>query len=216
MKVLALDGALAGLSAALWDGDAMHAQGASGDDALAAGLAGVAALLARAGTPLDALDRIAVGVRPGSFTGLRIAISYAKAIAIARRLPLVSISSYDLLTPGDAPLPVLAVVRGRRGIVSARLQDERGARTASGTPADVVAALLDAENLRELAVAGNTEDVDSAIAERGIVVRALPRRAEIPAVAVASLALTAQPSASPHAVAPEYGELPAVTVREGA
>jgi hypothetical protein len=63
----------------------------------------------------------------------------------------------------------------------------------------------------ELAVSGNTEDVLSEIAERGWTVRALPPRANVPAVAIAQLARTRAPSATPHALAPDYGEAPAVT-----
>lgn len=212
MKVLALDGALDGFSVALWDGEAMHVARSDAGDALESGLVLVDALLARSGVGLPLVDRLAVGIGPGSFTGIRIAVSFAKAIALARAIPLCALRSYDLVTPPDAPLPVLAVVRGRAGIVSARLHDEAGARTASGPPAEVVAALLPAHPPASLTVVGNTEDVRCAIAERGIVVRALPRRAENPAAAAAGLALTA-PVSSPHAVAPEYGELPAVTVR---
>jgi len=65
----------------------------------------------------------------------------------------------------------------------------------------------------ELALAGNTEDVYFALAERGIVVRTLPRGAESPARAVARLALITEASPSLHAVAPDYGELPAVMLR---
>jgi hypothetical protein len=55
--------------------------------------------------------------------------------------------------------------------------------------------------------------VSIAIAERGIIVQTLPRHAELPARAVARLARTAGAAASLHAVAPDYGELPAVMVR---
>jgi DNA-binding IclR family transcriptional regulator len=49
------------------------------------------------------------------------------------------------------------------------------------------------------------------IAERGWNVRALPLRAEIPAIAVALVARTRDPLASVHALAPDYGEAPAAT-----
>jgi hypothetical protein len=62
-----------------------------------------------------------------------------------------------------------------------------------------------------LAVAGNTEDVLSEIAERGWDVRVLSPRADVPAIAIAQLARTRTPSPTPHALAPDYGEAPAVT-----
>ena len=63
-------------------------------------------------------------------------------------------------------------------------------------------------------VGGNTEDVLSEIAERGWTVRVLPPRAAVPAVAIAQLARTRAPSPTPHALAPDYGETPAVTQRK--
>ncbi len=213
MRVLGIDGALGGFSAALLDGDDVVEAGSDRPDALEAGLGRLAGVLAARGLTLGDLDRLAVGIGPGSFTGVRIAVSYAKAIALARRLPLVGISSYDVLTPGDAPASVLTVVHGRPGVISARLRGPAGTATASGPIADVLDALLDEPWPAGLDVAGDTEDVASAIAERGIVVRALPRGDESPARAVARLARTATPSASPHAVGPDYGELPAAAVK---
>jgi tRNA threonylcarbamoyladenosine biosynthesis protein TsaB len=215
MRVLALEGALGGFSVAIADGDRSWSAASELPDALESGLERLEAVLGEAGLALAQIDRFAVGIGPGSFTGVRIAVSYAKALALARGRPLVGISSYDVVTPGDAPPQVLAVVRGRRGIVAARLHDGTASATAAGPPAGVVATLLDGRRLEQLTLAGNTEDVRSAVAERGIVVRTLPVRREHPAAAVARLALHAAPSASPHAVAPDYGELPAVTVRAG-
>jgi tRNA threonylcarbamoyladenosine biosynthesis protein TsaB len=213
MRVLGIDGALGGFSVALLDGPAVYEAGSETPDALEAGLGRIADVLATAGLGLAELDRLAVGIGPGSFTGVRIAVSYAKALALARRLPLVGVSSYDVLTPDEAPPAVLTVVRGRTGVISARLRTPAGERTASGPIADVLAALLGAWPDEPLTVSGNTEDVLSAIAERGIVVRALHGRAERAARAVARIALTATQAASPHAIGPEYGELPAAVVK---
>jgi tRNA threonylcarbamoyladenosine biosynthesis protein TsaB len=213
VRVLGIDGALGGFSAALLDGDAVSEAGSDVPDALEAGLGRIAAVLAERGLALRDLDRLAVGIGPGSFTGVRIAVSYAKGLALAAGLPLTGISSYDVLTPDDAPETVLTVVHGRPGVISARLRTPAGARMAAGPVANVLATLLDDFRSGELTVAGNTEDVDFAIAERGIVVRVLPRGTERPARAVARLALVAAPSPSPHAVAPDYGELPAAIVR---
>ncbi|HEX3468492.1 MAG TPA: tRNA (adenosine(37)-N6)-threonylcarbamoyltransferase complex dimerization subunit type 1 TsaB [Candidatus Elarobacter sp.] len=213
MKILALDAALHGFSAAL-DLDGTVTSTLTGrHDALEAGLAQVGALLERCGVQLTALDRIAVGIGPGSFTGLRIAVSYAKALAYGASLPLVGISSYDALEPPDPPLPLLAVVRGRRGVVCARLRHDGAATAACGPTSEVLDRLLTGSP-RAIAVAGDTEDVLAPIAERGWTVRALSARSSVPAVAIAQLARTRAPSVSPHAVAPDYGEAPAVTRRD--
>lgn len=213
MRVLGIDGALSSFSAALLDGDAVAESVSDRPDALEAGLGRIADLLAARGLGVRDLDRFGVGIGPGSFTGVRIALSYAKALALASGRPLAGISSYDVLTPDDAPDPVLTVVHGRLGVIAARLRDGSTVRTAAGPVANVLATLLDDYASGELALAGNTKDVTFAIAERGIVVRTLPPRAESPALAVARLALRAEASASVHALAPDYGELPAVKLR---
>ncbi|HYW54323.1 MAG TPA: tRNA (adenosine(37)-N6)-threonylcarbamoyltransferase complex dimerization subunit type 1 TsaB [Candidatus Elarobacter sp.] len=210
MKILALDAALGGFSAALDDGARLHAVSTGRHDALEHGLARIETLLEEAGLGLRDLDRIAVGTGPGSFTGVRIAVAYAKSLAYGSRVPLVGVSSYDALEPAGAPLPVLTVVRGRRGVVCARLRERDRTATACGPAAEVLDRLLTGTP-GTLHAAGNTEDVLSEIAERGWVVRALPPRADVPAVAIAQLARTRDPSPSPHALAPDYGEAPAVT-----
>lgn len=66
------------------------------------------------------LAGIAVGIGPGSFTGLRIGLSYAKGLATARQLPIVGASSIDAmalcaesrLTPGTLVCPVIDARRG--------------------------------------------------------------------------------------------------------
>jgi tRNA threonylcarbamoyladenosine biosynthesis protein TsaB len=74
------------------------------------------AALEQAGLGWEEVDRIAVGVGPGSFTGLRIGIATARALAQARGLPLVGVSSLEALALGapEAEL-VLAVLDARRG-----------------------------------------------------------------------------------------------------
>ncbi len=213
MRILGFDGALGGFSAALVDGDAVVEAGSSNPDALEAGLGRIAGLLAERGLTLRDLDRLAVGIGPGSFTGVRIAVSYAKALALASGVPLTAVSSYDVLAPAAETEPLLIVVHGRPGVISAQLRTAAGRHDAAGPIAAVLDRLLAGFGSGELALAGNTDDVISALAARGIPVRTLPRRDESPAHAVARIALTAAPSASPHAVAPDYGEAPAVTTR---
>ena len=75
----------------------------------------------------EAVDRIAVGIGPGTFTGLRIGIATARALAQARDLPLVAVStlqSLALARPRVDEVPagldaVLAVLDARRGEVFA-------------------------------------------------------------------------------------------------
>ena len=87
----------------------------------------VARVLERAEIGWGAVDRIAVGIGPGTFTGLRIGIATARALARARDIPLVAVSSLQSLAlarPRVDEVPagldaVLAVLDARRGEVFA-------------------------------------------------------------------------------------------------
>ena len=79
----------------------------------------------------DAIGLIAVGVGPGTFTGLRIGISTARALAQARELSLAPVSSLAALARGiDGPEPErprLAAIDARRGEMFAALHGPGGA-----------------------------------------------------------------------------------------
>ena len=66
------------------------------------------ALLRQAGVTIKDLAAIAVGIGPGSFTGLRIALSYAKGVALATGCGVVGIPSLDALALCALCLPELA------------------------------------------------------------------------------------------------------------
>jgi tRNA threonylcarbamoyladenosine biosynthesis protein TsaB len=75
------------------------------------------------------IDRIAVGVGPGSFTGLRIGISTARALSQARALPLAPVGSLAALARGmsevaGGDVPVLPVFDARRSEAFAALFEE--------------------------------------------------------------------------------------------
>ncbi len=58
------------------------------------------ALLAEAGITLAAVDVLAFGQGPGAFTGVRIAASVMQALALAKDLPVVAVSSLAALAHG--------------------------------------------------------------------------------------------------------------------
>jgi tRNA threonylcarbamoyladenosine biosynthesis protein TsaB len=77
-------------------------------------------LLAQAGLGWERVERIAAGRGPGRFTGLRVGIATARALAQSLRVELVGVSSLRALALGAAsdtaePVPTLAVIDARRG-----------------------------------------------------------------------------------------------------
>lgn len=79
-----------------------------------------------------AVERIAVGLGPGSYTGLRIGISTARALAQARKLPIAGVSTLAALargiagTPEGRERPSLPVLDARRGEAFAALHGSGG------------------------------------------------------------------------------------------
>jgi tRNA threonylcarbamoyladenosine biosynthesis protein TsaB len=93
--------------------------------------------LDEAGIGWDELDLLAVGTGPGTFTGLRIGITTVRALAHARGLPIVGVSTLRSLASAAAPAAraqdrlALAVLDARRSEVFAAGWADPGA---PGTP----------------------------------------------------------------------------------
>ena len=86
----------------------------------------VATAMERAGLGYGDLDAIAVGVGPGTFTGLRIGLATARALASANGLPLKPVSSLAALAAGiDAELR-LPLIDAKRGELFAALYGADG------------------------------------------------------------------------------------------
>ena len=82
-----------------------------------------------AGIGLRDLDLVAVSIGPGSFTGLRIALSAAKGLALATGLPIVGVPTLEAYaaTAGPRPGLVCPVLDARKGEIYAAAYQWEGA-----------------------------------------------------------------------------------------
>ena len=115
MIVLGLDTCLTACSVAVTDGDRVLAHAS---EVMARGhqerLAPMAeAVMAEAALPFSALRRIGATVGPGSFTGLRVGIAFAKGLGSALAIPVVGVGALEALA-AEANGLVAAVIDARR------------------------------------------------------------------------------------------------------
>ncbi|MFN7003426.1 MAG: tRNA (adenosine(37)-N6)-threonylcarbamoyltransferase complex dimerization subunit type 1 TsaB [Roseinatronobacter sp.] len=62
------------------------------------------------------LDALAVGIGPGNFTGIRIAVATARGLALALQIPAIGVSVFDARATG-LPHPLIVAEDARRGEV---------------------------------------------------------------------------------------------------
>lgn len=72
---------------------------------------------------LDDIDEIIIGIGPGSYTGLRIAVMVGKMLAYTKNIPLRTVSSLYFMTSGYEE-KVAALIDARRGFVFSEIHDK--------------------------------------------------------------------------------------------
>jgi tRNA threonylcarbamoyladenosine biosynthesis protein TsaB len=128
-------------------------------------LAAAEEALGAAGVGWDQVARLAVGVGPGSFTGLRIGIATARALAQARRIPVTGVSTLEALARG--------AVAGLEGSRAGAEGSGAGATGAQAEPPTILA-VLDAR--RGEAFAAGWQDGALVLAPAALAPEALAER----------------------------------------
>jgi tRNA threonylcarbamoyladenosine biosynthesis protein TsaB len=99
---------------------------------------------------LSEIGLVAVDVGPGLFTGLRVGLATAKAVAFALRVPMIGVSSLDLLAfpVRFSPRLIVAAIDARRGEIFYAFYRQvpggvqRISEHAVGSPDDLASELL--------------------------------------------------------------------------
>jgi tRNA threonylcarbamoyladenosine biosynthesis protein TsaB len=118
MNILALETSTEHLSLALLCGERAYARDLRAGQRHAELILGeIEALLARAGLQKQALDGIAFGEGPGSFTGLRIACGVAQGLALALDIPVVGIGTLLAVADSSEHARVVSCLDARMGEV---------------------------------------------------------------------------------------------------
>jgi tRNA threonylcarbamoyladenosine biosynthesis protein TsaB len=90
----------------------------------------ISGAMAEAGLGFSDLDRIAVTVGPGSFTGVRVGIAAARGLALVTGCPVAGIGTLDVIAETAreiaGSLPVMAVLDAKRDEVYAQAFDAAG------------------------------------------------------------------------------------------
>jgi len=159
----------------------------------------VEALMATGGTSFAQVDRIAATTGPGSFTGLRVGLAFAKGLAVALDIPCIGVGSLEALAQG-LPGRVLACADARHDQLYWQVFQDGVAVTAPAlSPLDEVARQSAPDNLTGPAA--------------GLLALAFPAARQTPAAApdpaaVARIALTSNQAPAPIYLRPPDAKLP--------
>lgn len=114
MNILALDTSTDFCSAALWrNGQLVERSASAGQSHSTLLMTMVDAVLAEAGLPVGALDGVAFGEGPGSFTGLRIACAVAQGLAFSADLPVAGVGTLQAMAAGSGAAQVICCLDAR-------------------------------------------------------------------------------------------------------
>jgi tRNA threonylcarbamoyladenosine biosynthesis protein TsaB len=124
----------------------------------------VARVIELAGLTLADIDALAVGIGPGSFTGVRIGVATAKGLALAEAKPLIGVSSLRVLARGlvagaGLRVPLIDAHKGEVYTAAYALDDDGALRECvapfHAPPEEAAARLCAAAGDEAMWIAGN-------------------------------------------------------------
>ncbi|MEY9125692.1 tRNA (adenosine(37)-N6)-threonylcarbamoyltransferase complex dimerization subunit type 1 TsaB [Bradyrhizobium yuanmingense] len=105
----------------------------------------IARVMQSAGLAFTSLDRIAVTVGPGSFTGLRVGISAARGLALAAKRPAVGLTTLSAYAAGvvakSGTVPVISAIDARHDHVYFQIVAGDGSQLVRPAVASIDAAI---------------------------------------------------------------------------
>jgi tRNA threonylcarbamoyl adenosine modification protein YeaZ len=194
MRLLAIDTALEACSVGVVDGDRTVVRSQNIGRGHAEILMGqVESALVEARLEFASLDRIAVVVGPGSFTGLRVGIAAARGFALVTGKPAVGIGTLSVHAAEAGGRPVLATLAAGRGEIYGQFfaADGSEAGTARVASPEVFAAQLTGDTV----LAGSGADLVIAALPMDVRPRVIHRNAAPDIATLCRVALAAPAAA---------------------
>jgi tRNA threonylcarbamoyladenosine biosynthesis protein TsaB len=131
MLILAFDTTVAACSVALWrDGETLaHARSIMDQGQAEALMPMIEGVMRQSGLAYSAVDRIAVTVGPGSFTGVRVGLAAARGLGLAAGKPVIGVMTTEALAHAvpaherKQDARILCAVDTKRGDIYAQIFD---------------------------------------------------------------------------------------------
>jgi tRNA threonylcarbamoyladenosine biosynthesis protein TsaB len=230
VKILAIDSAGGAASAGVWRaGEVLAEESALMTQGHAEALVPmIERVMTKAGLSYDALDRVAVTVGPGSFTGVRVGIATARGLGLAANIPVIGVTTCEVLAamaretlgshagshagprpaPDVGPPTILVAINSKRGDVFAQLFDAAGRALGA-------IEVVGLDRLNDFCAAAAPIVVGDAAAQATMALgpRATATRTPVHPAPAMLARLAAARVPDPRGPLPVYGRAPEVTLR---
>jgi tRNA threonylcarbamoyladenosine biosynthesis protein TsaB len=96
----------------------------------------------RVGLTLEDAGALGIAIGPGSFTSLRVGLSFVKGLSFARNLPVIAIPSLDILAASQPPqeIPLAAALQAGRGRLAVQFYETESGVWRARSEAEILTA----------------------------------------------------------------------------